>query len=259
MEILQDLAGIFTRWRCWYLLATQDIALRYRRSVIGPFWISLSIGVFVLGVSFVYAILFDSDFKEHLNRVATGYLFWHFLSGVVTDGSHAVTEASTALKSIRLPTSVLAARVAARHAIVLLHNFAAIIPIMIIFGGHHFTLEVLWLIPAMMLYMVYGVLAGVALGPLGARFRDSTEILRVSMHLCFFITPVIWPASKVGRAGALIDYNPFYHLIELGRSPMLGTPPALEHWVSAGIVLAVLFVAATISVNVSRQRLALWI
>ncbi len=259
MEILGDFWGIIARWRCWYLMSWQDIVLRYRRSAIGPFWISLSIGIFVIGVSYVYAELFGDPFQQHLNRVATGYLLWYYLSLTVVEGSHGVTEAAGTLKSVYLPISVLAARVVARNIIILLHNFAAIIPIMIIFGGHHFTWTMLWLVPGLALYVVLGVLVGIALGPLGARYRDITEILRVTMQLLFFLTPVIWPADKISANSAIVAFNPFYHLIELGRAPMLGSAPTSENWMVALACTALFLAAALISISNARQRLPLWV
>lgn len=259
LETLKDMTGIFTRWHCWYLFSAQDIAMRYKRSVVGPFWISLSMGAFILGVSFVYARLFGAPFQDYLNRVATGYLMWHYLASMINEGSHSVMEAATSLKSISLPISVMAARVVARNIVVLLHNFVAVIPIMIVFGSHHFTLQVLWVIPGLAVYILLGVLVGMALGPIGARYRDISELLKTVTHLAFFVTPVIWPADRVDPDAFYIKYNPFYHLIELLRAPLLGAPATLDNWVMAVAFIAVALAGAMVSVRAASGRLVLWV
>ena len=50
---LQDLEAVFSRWRVWTLLAWQDVYLRYKRSLIGPFWISISQSITILAAAFL--------------------------------------------------------------------------------------------------------------------------------------------------------------------------------------------------------------
>lgn len=55
---LQDLRDGISRWQLWGLLGWQDILQRYRRSVLGPFWITASMGVLVTALGLLYANLF---------------------------------------------------------------------------------------------------------------------------------------------------------------------------------------------------------
>ena len=41
----QDVSETTRRWQVWYFIGLQEIKLRYRRSVIGPFWITLSMAI----------------------------------------------------------------------------------------------------------------------------------------------------------------------------------------------------------------------
>ena len=38
----------------WVTVGLYDIRKRYRRSLLGPFWITISLGAFILGLSFIY-------------------------------------------------------------------------------------------------------------------------------------------------------------------------------------------------------------
>ncbi len=233
--------------------------MRYRRSVIGPFWISLSIGAFVVGLAFIYSQLFALPFQEYLNRLAAGYVLWHYLSAIVNEGSHAVTESASNLKSVHLPTSILAARVTARNIIVLLHNLAAVLPLMVLFGGHQFNANLLWAVAGMGLYAILGMFVVLTLGPICARYRDLPEVLKSVTQLCFFLTPVIWPADRLQGHPEIVLYNPFYHLIELVRAPMLGSPPTTDNLIAAGLCIGFFIVTSFFSAEAARQRLPLWV
>jgi ABC-type polysaccharide/polyol phosphate export permease len=259
MEVVRDLSGIVTRWRCWYLLSTQDIGLRYKRSVLGPFWISLSIAAFILGLATIYAELFDAPFQDYINRLATGYVLWHYLAAMINDGAHTATEAASKVKYVQLPLSVLAARVVARNLIILAHNLAATIPILLIFGGHGFNEALLWAPLGLLIYATLGIFVAMTLGPISARFRDIPEVLKSVTQLCFFLTPVLWPADRLAASSFLLDYNPFYHLIELLRAPLLGHPPTTENLLVSVSCVAVFFVTSIWSVHAAHRRLALWV
>lgn len=60
---------------------------------------------------------------------------------------------------------------------------------------------------------------------------------------------------KIGRD----PVNPFYHMIELVRAPLLGHQATLLNWQVALGTLAVVIVMAFISVSIARKRISLWI
>ncbi|MFD6069087.1 ABC transporter permease, partial [Amycolatopsis lurida] len=53
-----DIKTGFAAKELWGHLGWQDIKQRYRRSVIGPFWITISQGVIALGLGLLYSQLF---------------------------------------------------------------------------------------------------------------------------------------------------------------------------------------------------------
>ena len=57
----------------------------------------------------------------------------------------------------------------------------------------------------------------------------------------------------------MLHLNPFYHMVEIVRAPMLGRPPELEHWL---VVLAILLVGWAITLffySAYRWRIAYWV
>ena len=73
---LRDIAEGLHRWRLWGLMGWQDIRRRYRRSVLGPFWLTLSMGVLVVTLGFLYGALFGIAIDDYLPYLTLGFLAW---------------------------------------------------------------------------------------------------------------------------------------------------------------------------------------
>jgi ABC-2 type transport system permease protein/lipopolysaccharide transport system permease protein len=61
MEAWRDLVAGLSRAWLWTALAGQDIKLRYRGSLLGPFWLTLSTCIMIGAMGFIYARLFHTD------------------------------------------------------------------------------------------------------------------------------------------------------------------------------------------------------
>ena len=69
-----DLTATIVRWRTWALMAGQDILLRYRRSVLGPFWISISMAALILAIGYLYSAVMNLPLVTYLSYLAFGLL-----------------------------------------------------------------------------------------------------------------------------------------------------------------------------------------
>ena len=75
-------------FRLWWLLAIHDIRSRYRGSVLGPFWITLTTIVMVSSVGFLFGAIFKQNPETYLPMFAFGLIFWHFISANVAEESN---------------------------------------------------------------------------------------------------------------------------------------------------------------------------
>jgi ABC-type polysaccharide/polyol phosphate export permease len=98
-----------------------------------------------------------------------------------------------------------------------------------------------------------------AIGPLCARFRDLPQIVANGVQVMFFLSPVIWSADQLPQRAIFIEANPFYHLVEVVRAPLLGEFATATNWQVVTSVIAVLVVASAISAAVTRKRVFLWL
>lgn len=256
--VFSDIAATFAQWRVWFLMGNQDISLRYRRSIIGPFWLSLSLGAMVLGMSILFGQIFQVDLATYLTWVGVSFLVWILLSTMITEGCAIAMEGEPQLRSVPIPLPVFAARMAHRNLVIFLHN-ALVIAVLIAVFGYRPGLELLFAPLGLVVLLFVGYFGALVLAPICLRFRDLPQIVANILQIAFFITPIIWMPSQ-GRVNPLIvQANPLYHLLELVRAPILGAQPTALNWTVALSILGGLMIAALIVLGLTRRRLFVWL
>ena len=246
-------------WRVWFIQGNQDIQLRYKRSVLGPFWISASLGSLVIGLAFLYSEIFQQDVREYAIFLAGGLIAWTFISAAISEGATAVIDYSVEMRGVRMPLSVLAGRVIYRNMVILLHNLPVGI-ITLYFCGSELTPRSLLIIPGIVTLWVFGVAASIALAPISARYRDMPEIIRSLLQLMFFLTPIFWlPDQATGRRAIFVDGNPFNTLIDLIRAPLIGKDYPEHFAISLSLTLGITVALAIVSWLTTRDKLYSWL
>ena len=255
---LHDVVEGACAFRLWRLLGWQDVRQRYRRSVLGPFWLTLSMGALVGGLGLLYAGLFRMDVANYLPFLASGFIVWGLVSGLITDGCAAFTSAESMIKQAGPPLSVHVYRVVWRNLVIFAHNVVIYVVVAAIFLIQPGWAGLLAL-PGLVLLCLNGVWMGLLLGLVSARFRDVPQIVASIVQLAFFITPIIWKPELMPDRALIVDLNPFFHLLEVVRAPSLGQAPGLVSWLA---VLGIALGGWSVTLLVYRRycwRIAYWI
>jgi ABC-type polysaccharide/polyol phosphate export permease len=222
-------------WPLWVRLGWQDVMLRYRRSMIGPFWLTISMGIMVFALGFVYGGLFGMELKRYLPFLTIGFLVWGLITAALNEGCQTFIESEGIIRQIDLPLSMFPLRVIWRNLIIFLHNAVIYVVVVAVFNVV-LDWSLLLIIPGLFLLLANALWSATLLGILSARFRDLPQIVASVLQVAFFITPIIWMPEAATKRPLLIEANPFYHFIELMRAPMLGHAPTLTNW---GVVLVI--------------------
>jgi ABC-2 type transport system permease protein/lipopolysaccharide transport system permease protein len=244
-EALSDLFAGFTRTWMWSALAYQDIKLRYRGSLLGPFWITFTNLVLLVAMGTIYAALFKMETSTYIP-----YL--------MTEGCSTFTAAQDVIQQVPLPFSIQAYRTVYRNLIVLAHN-AVIIPFGLILFGVPVNWRVLEIIPALLVLCVNGLWISLLLGTISTRFRDVPPIVANAVQVVFFVTPIFWPIDAVGRWKPLLMLNPAFAAIDVVRGPLLGEATSPLSW---PILFICTVVGGTLGLGFFvrfRERIAYWI
>ena len=253
-----DLIDALKAWRLWTMLGWNDIVQRYRRSALGPFWITLSMGIFIVLLGVIYSRIFKMDIAIYLPYVAMGVITWGFISGTIMDSCAAFVDSSGIIKQIRLPYAMYVLRTLWRNLIIVFHTIVLIIPIGLIFQIHVSWVDLL-VIPGLILVFVNQVWVGIVLAVLCTRYRDVTQLVATAIQTAVFATPIMWPVSALGGAHFIADINPLYHLIEIVRAPLLGSPPALLSWIVVIGLCVVGYFIAILLLWRGRRRIVYWL
>lgn len=254
-----DLVEGLRSWQLWTSLGWQDIRLRYTRSVLGPFWLTLSMATLVVGLGFMYAGLFQTSTQRYLPYVALGFIIWGFISTCIIDGCGAFFSAAGTIKQLPAPVSIYAYRVVWRTFIVFLHNMVIYVGVALIFGIWAGFGNILLAALGIVVLCLNGIWTSILLGILSARFRDIPPIVASFVQVAFFLTPIFWRADQLPEEAAIVKYNPFVYYVEIVRQPLLGEVSHLNSW---AIVLNLTLVGCLLTLvclTRYRRRLSYWV
>jgi lipopolysaccharide transport system permease protein len=241
-----------------WTLGWLDIRLRYRGSMLGPLWLTLSTGIMVGALGYLYAGIFHIDVHDYLPYLALSLVLWGFLASVVSESCTAFTESEGIVRAVRMPFFLFAARLLIRNVLVLAHNILVIAVVYLVFQvwpGWHALLA----LPGLLLWALDALALVLLLGTFCARFRDILPIVASIIQIAFFMTPVIWKPEQLGSGQRLLPLNPFFDLLEIVRAPLLGTAPGARIWIGAGLCSFVLWGLAWSLFTRARGRIAFWI
>lgn len=257
---LADVRSAYVRSPIWWGLTWSDIRSQYRRTYLGPWWLTVRMAVFAGGLTLLFGILFGQDIAFFLPYVTVGFVCFQWMTGMVLSGASSLTAAASQIKSTPGPLSIFAFRGMAVNTIQLLHDLVVVVIVLAAFRPP-VTWTLVLLPVAAAAILVNGLFVGLWLGPTVARFRDVGPMVTSIVTVLFFFTPIFWiPAQlTVDQRVALSVWNPFTYLLEFFRAPLLGTP--ISWWVVLGVVvITVVNVLVGILVfSRTRNRIAYWI
>jgi ABC-type polysaccharide/polyol phosphate export permease len=226
----RDLKGSGQRLGLAWSLAWHDIVSRYRGSILGPFWITLSMGLMVLGIGFLYANLFKIPLNEFLPFVALGIVFFGVMTGVINEGCDTFVQAKGMLSQTSLPMFTFVWRTVLRNLISLAHHLVIVIAVLSVYG-YWARADVPQALAGLVLMIVNVSWASMLAGIASARFRDIPQIVASVMQFAIFMTPVFWTPDRFsGQHMAILHANPFYHLLDAVRAPLLGQAVAHQSY-----------------------------
>jgi lipopolysaccharide transport system permease protein len=242
------------------MLGWQDVRQRYRRSALGPFWLTISMGVMIGTIGLVFGQIFESSMSEFLPFLAAGMILWAFILSVLTEGCTGFISAEGIIKQLPLPLFVHIMRMIWRNVLILAHNIV-ILPVVFLVMGKAPSAIALLSIPGFVLVVINVTWAALILAVLCARYRDLPQIVNSVLQVIFYLTPILWmPKLLPQRAGLyLLDLNPFFHLLEIIRGPLLGEAPTATNWIVSIAVAVVGWVAALLLYGRFKSRIAYWL
>ncbi len=162
------------------------------------------------------------------------------------------------LKQLPVPASLFITRLLYRNILVLAHN-AIIVAIVLIAFPQSWTVSILLLPVSVVLVVLNLWWLSVVISIASARFRDIPPIVASLLQILFFVSPVIWRKEDLPKHALLADINPFYHLIEILRAPLMGSAVPVLSLILCAVAAIVGTVGALHLRKWARSALSIWI
>ena len=225
--MFSDIVRALRLWPVWLRLGIQDVRLRFRRSLLGVAWIFLNLTITILTIGFIYSSLLGQDLEKFLPFLTIGLVVWGYLTAAVVEGGMAFITAEGYIRQIGVPIYVYIFRSFVSVSLFMLLNLVTYFPVAY-FSGVTLQYGMLWAVPGLLLTAAVVLLFITTFAYLHTRFRDAIPFASALLQVAFYVTPVIWPPAALRQQGLhwVIDYNPFYHLLEVIRQPLLQAEPA---------------------------------
>lgn len=255
---IKDILAGLRSYEIWTMLAWLEIKQRYRRSIIGPFWLTLSTAIMIFAMGPLYASLFSQKLDDYFLYLATGIIAWQLLSTSINESCQAFIGSEGFIKQCDLPLSVYVLRITWKNSIIFMHNFIVVVAVAIFFPPA-IKVTVLLVVVALFLFALNAVWVGLVIGLICARFRDVTQIVASIVGIAFFVTPIMWRSEMLGRNSWIINLNPFYHFIQIIRAPITGEVIDVNNWYAVAFITVAGYLGALIIFGKFKNRIAYWV
>jgi ABC-type polysaccharide/polyol phosphate export permease len=260
--LIEDLYQSTKAYGFWLYSAWLEILLNYRSTVLGPLWIVVGTGVFVITVGTLYnRVILAGGSNIYLAHLAIGMTLWFLIIQSIVKSTTLFSENRAVLLDGAITYTDLLLKLLTTNLILFAHNAVIVVLVFIwlaLLPGFPALIDLLTLplVLANILWMC------VIVSILGTRYADLDELLHSSLRLVFFITPILWIPHRGVRGpyvDAIIYLNPFYYFVEVVREPLLyGTIPWFEISVLV-IALPIGWMIASYLYARTRESVALWL
>jgi len=255
---LEDLKGGISSIYVWPMLGWLEMKQRYRRSVLGPFWLTISTGLMLGGMGPLYSKLFGQPMSSYFVYLAISFVVWILISGLLNEACTTFIHAEGYITQMKLPLTVHVMRAVWKNMLIFFHNLL-IVFIVLLFYPPRLDWQLLLVPVGVLLIGLNGLWAGILLGLICARFRDIPLIVANLVQVAFFLTPIFWMPGMLGRHQWAADYNPLFHFLEIVRRPLLSEQLPVFSWAAVLAITAVGFALMLVVFHRYRARIAYWV
>jgi ABC-2 type transport system permease protein/lipopolysaccharide transport system permease protein len=211
-------------YKIWPYIAWNDVRSRYRRTILGPFWLVLANAITIVGMGLIWSFIFKMDLKEYFPKLTAAMVCWTFISSTISESGNTFNGQGSIIQNLPVSIYLHPLRLMSRNIITFLHNFIIFIPVCIFYRLVP-TVYTLLFIPFFFMVVFNLFLLAFILGVIGARYRDFPQVIISIMSVLIFVTPVMWDIGMLGKHYMLVYLNPLSHFIFILKMSLLGELP----------------------------------
>lgn len=216
-------------------LTEKEIKARYKHAILGFLWIFINPLVQMLVMGFVFSLIFRFGIKNYYLFLFTGLLPWNFFSLALNKATSRIVWDRTLIQKAKFPRSVIPLSVVLSHFFHFLASWMLLI-IFLLFRQQwqFFTLSAIsYQLSAIILLLIFTCGLSLITSSLNVFYRDINFVTQAATLIWFYITPIIYPLSKIPA-----KFQPIFNLNPLSGIFSLLQKPLIESQISPKILLA---------------------
>jgi lipopolysaccharide transport system permease protein len=256
----KDVYSSFKNYIQFLVFGFQDIKVRYQRSPIGLFWLTINMSVYILILSFIFGFLLKQSLKEYLPYITLGIIFWTFISTNIVESCTAFYLNRESILNINLNFFFYIARIIWKNTIIFLHNII-IVPIIFLFVDKSPSIYALLTIPGFIILTLNLMWIMLVIAIICTRYRDMFSIISNLVQITFYATPILWSADlfKNSLKSYVLDLNFFNHLLSIVRDPIIGHIPSSNTWIISIILMFLGWIFSLFFLGSYKGKIAYWL
>jgi ABC-type polysaccharide/polyol phosphate export permease len=238
------------------ILARKDFQVRYKRASFGVVWAVL----LPLVQAVVFVVLFSRIGRftnlsfNYSAYVLSGVLAWSYFSVCTQSGTTSIVDGASITDKVWFPRSVLVLIPTISNLFSLGTSMVILIVAMPIVGAPY-TWRLLLILPAIVMLVLFTTALNLVTSALHVYFRDVRYIVMASLLVAFYVTPIIYPASKLPTIGPWLAYNPMTGIIGLFQLAAAGPFGPMQRSLLVSVAFTLVLMALGLEANRRRDRL----
>ncbi|MCH8905383.1 MAG: ABC transporter permease [Bacteroidetes bacterium] len=242
-----NLSELWEYRELFYFFTWRDIKVKYKQTFLGVAWAVLQPLSLMVVFSFFFGRLLNvgSEGMPYPIFFYSGILLWTIFSTGFSGAGNSMVVHANMIKKIYFPRLIIPMSSILVALFDFLMAFVVYIGILVYYDYHVEISKMLVYLPlSVFLTLITCFGAGSMLAALVVKYRDFRYIITFLVQLLFFITPIVWPWSRIGAEWQqmVLSLNPMTGAINLARASLIDQPVNWEQiGISGGMAILLLF------------------
>jgi ABC-2 type transport system permease protein len=226
-------------------LVARGLKVKYSQSLLGYAW-SLVEPLLLIGIYWVvFAHVARLSIPHYPLFIASAMMPWLYFNGTLSGSTTALKQNAGIIRTINLPREVYPLSIVGEQVVEFILSLPVVFAVGFLFGVVP-SRWLVWLPVAIVIETVLVTGFALLLSALNTILRDIQRILRVTLRVMFYLSPVVYPTTKItGPVAAIYKLNPLVGIFELNRAVWYP-----HYGLSTTVLYQHVLISATVSVAI---------